>query len=409
MFNGIREIMKQMARKNRKVLELRASLKTLEETRGEYMEQLQGLVNTAKTEVRAMTDEEQQKFNDLEKKIKDIDTSIAMEKRAIELAVNKNKADNKSGDEGKTDAEKRAIAEESEFEDFIRGVVREDRAETTMSATENGAVIPTSIANRIIARIQDSCPIFQLATQYPVPGTLTIPVYDEETQAITMAYADEFNALQSTSGKFTNITLTGFLAGALTKVSKKLVNNSKFDIVSFVVSKMAEAAVLFIEKELLNGTAGKITGLSDVKHKVTAAAAVAITADELIDLQEEVIDVYQKDAIWIMNRKTRKAIRKLKDNDGNYILNRDMNAKWGYTLLGKDVYTSDNMPTMEAGKTAIYYGDMSGLAVKLSEAPSVEVLREKYADEHVVGVICWLEMDSKVENQQKIAALQMAS
>ena len=405
MFNGIREIMKQMARKNKKVLELRASLKTLSETRAEYMDQLNALVETAKAEVRAMSEDEQQKFDELEKKIKAIDTSIEMEKRAIDLAVNKTVTENKV----KTEAEQRAVAEEAEFEDYIRGIVREDRAEVTMTATENGATIPTSIANRIIARIQDSCPIFQLATQYPVPGTLTIPVYDEESQSITMAYADEFTALTSSAGKFTNITLTGFLAGALTKVSKKLVNNSKFDIVTFVVSKMAEAAVLFIEKELLNGTNGKIAGLSNVKNFVTAEAAIAITADELIDLQEEVIDAYQKNAIWIMNRKTRKAIRKLKDNDGNYLLNRDMNAKWGYTLLGKDVYTSDSMPVMAAGKVAVYYGDMSGLAVKLSEAPSVEVLREKYADEHVVGVICWLEMDSKVENQQKIAGLKMAS
>lgn len=405
MFNGIREIMKQMARKNKKVLELRASLKNLSEMRAEYMEQLNALVTTAKTEVRALNEEEQQQFNELEKKIKDIDTSIEMEKRAIKLAVNKNVTDNQP----KTEAEQRAAAEEAEFEDYIRGIVREDRAEVTMTAAENGATIPTSIANRIISRIQDSCPIFKLATQYPVPGTLTIPVYDEESQAITMAYADEFTALTSSSGKFTNITLTGFLAGALTKISKKLVNNSKFDIVTFVVSKMAEAAVLFIEKELLNGTEGKIAGLSNVKNYVTAEAAIAITADELIDLQEEVIDAYQSNAIWIMNRKTRKAIRKLKDNDGNYILNRDMNAKWGYTLLGKDVYTSDSMPVMAAGKTAVYYGDMTGLAVKLSEAPSVEVLREKYADEHVVGVICWLELDSKVENQQKIAGLKMAS
>lgn len=405
MFNGIREIMKQMARKNKKVLELRASLKNLSEMRAEYMEQLNALVTTAKTEVRALNEEEQQQFNELEKKIKDIDTSIEMEKRAINLAVNKNVTDNQP----KTEAEQRAVAEEAEFEDYIRGIVREDRAEVTMTAAENGATIPTSIANRIISRIQDSCPIFKLATQYPVPGTLTIPVYDEESQAITMAYADEFTALTSSSGKFTNITLTGFLAGALTKISKKLVNNSKFDIVTFVVSKMAEAAVLFIEKELLNGTEGKIAGLSNVKNYVTAEAAIAITADELIDLQEEVIDAYQSNAIWIMNRKTRKAIRKLKDNDGNYILNRDMNAKWGYTLLGKDVYTSDSMPVMAAGKTAVYYGDMTGLAVKLSEAPSVEVLREKYADEHVVGVICWLELDSKVENQQKIAGLKMAS
>ncbi len=170
---------------------------------------------------------------------------------------------------------------------------------------------------------------------------------------------------------------------------------------------MAEAISKWIEKELLNGTTNKIAGLSGVTQSVTAASATAVTADELIDVQEAVPDVYQGGAIWIMSKKTRTAIRKLKDSDGNYILNKDATAKWGYTLFGKDVYTSDNMPEMAAGKTAIYYGDMSGLAVKLAEDVSIEVLREKFATQHVIGVVGWIEIDSKVENGQKIAKFVM--
>ena len=140
---------------------------------------------------------------------------------------------------------------------------------------------------------------------------------------------------------------------------------------------------------------------------MTAAATTVIVADELIDLQEAIPDMYQKDAIWIMNKATRTAIRKLKDSNGDYILNKDATAKWGYTLFGKDVYVSENMPTMAAGKTAIFYGDMSGLAVKLSEDMSIEVLREKFATQHAIGVVGWIEIDSKVENAQKIAKLVM--
>ena len=109
-----------------------------------------------------------------------------------------------------------------------------------------------------------------------------------------------------------------------------------------------------------------------------------------------------------MNRETRSAIRKLKDSDGNYLLNRDVSAKWGYTLFGKDVYTTDNADTMAAGKTVIFYGDFSGLAVKLSEDASINVLREKYATQHAVGVYAYMEMDAKIENAQKIACLKMA-
>ena len=238
-------------------------------------------------------------------------------------------------------------------------------------------------------------------------GTLTIPSYDESTQKITMAYATEFTALTSTSGKFTSISLGGFLAGALTKISMSLINNSKFDIVSYVIRKMAEAVSEWLENELINGTDGKIEGVSKVTAAVTAAAATAITADELIDLQESIPDKLQPGCIWVMSRATRTAIRKLKDGEGNYLLNKDATAKWGYSLFGHDVYVSQSMPDMAAGKRAVLYLDPTGLAVKVAENPSEQVLREKFADEHAEGVICWMEVDSKVENKQKIAVLDM--
>ena len=276
-----------------------------------------------------------------------------------------------------------------------------------MTTGDNGAVIPSSIANKIIEKVKEISPLYSLANKYNVGGTLTIPQYDESTQKITMAYATEFVALTSTSGKFVSISLAGFLAGALTKVSVSLVNNSKFDIVSYAIRKMADAVAEWLENELINGTAAKITGLSDVAATVTAASAVAITADELIDVQESIPDKLQAGCIWIMSRATRKAIRKLKDGEQNYLLNKDATSKWGYSLFGHDVYVSDSMPEMAAGKNAVLYLDPAGLAVKISENASVQVLREKYADEHAVGVITWLEIDSKVENKQMISKLQM--
>ena len=152
-----------------------------------------------------------------------------------------------------------------------------------------------------------------MATRYTLAGTLSIPYYDEETQAISMAYATEFTDLASTSGKFLSIELKGYLAGALSKVSRSLINNSQFDIVSYVINEVSIAAAKWIENQLINGTASKIDGLAaGVTQVVTTASATAITADELIDLQETIPDVYQDNACWVMNKATRTAIRKLK-------------------------------------------------------------------------------------------------
>lgn len=379
--------------------------KKLMEQRAALQAELQQLLDTAQNEERAMSEEETTKFDELESKIKSIDATIKAEERARDLSLNVHS--NKHHEELR--AEERAAAEEKVFADYIRGVVSENRADVNMTTGDNGAVIPTSIANKIIKKVYDICPIYQLADRYNVGGTLSIPYYDESTSAITMAYATEFAELEAKAGKFLSIELKGFLAGALTKVSKSLINNNVFDIVNFVINQMAENIAKWIENECLNGTSDKIDGIAKASQVVTAAAATAITGDELIDLQEQVPDAYQTSCIWIMNKATRSAIRKLKNSDGDYLLQKDATARWGYKLFGADVYCSDNMSKMAAGKTAVVYGDMSGLAVKVSEDINIEVLREKYATQHAVGVVGWLEMDAKIENQQKIAVLKMAA
>lgn len=387
----------------RRYMQFRAEdLKSLTEQRAELVQQMKDLTATAETEKRAFSQEEDQKFDDLDRQVKTLDSTIEKLERARNLKLNVTSTT-------KHEELKQEELEERAFAAYIRGEKYQERADVNLTTGDNGAVIPTSIAQKIIKKVVDICPIYQRATRYNVGGTLSIPYYDEDTKTIEMAYATEFQDLESTSGKFGSIELKGFLAGALSKVSKSLVNNSQFDIVSFVVTAMAEAISRWIEKELLHGTADKVAGLSTVKQAITAAAATAITADELIDVQEAIPDAYQAGAIWIMNKATRTAIRKLKDKDGNYILNKDATAKWGYTLFGKEVYTSDNMSAMGAGETAIYYGDMTGLAVKLSEDVSIEILREKFATQHAIGVVGWIEIDSKVENAQKIAKLVMKS
>jgi HK97 family phage major capsid protein len=66
------------------------------------------------------------------------------------------------------------------------------------------------------------------------------------------------------------------------------------------------------------------------------------------------------------------------------------------------------MPEIATGNTVIYYGDFKGLATKFSENINIQVLRERYADEHADGVIGWFEFDSTVEDNQKLAKLTMA-
>lgn len=385
-------------------------MKKLIETRGQKLIEMDDLLKKAQEEGRAFTEDEQAQFDKLEGEVRALNATIAAQQRRAAAGATEEDPNKEDGEEEtEEEKKKREKGEERAFASFIRGQV-ENRADTNLTVTDNGAVIPTSIANKIIEMVYDISPIVQRASRYNVAGTVVIPYYDEKSQKITVAYADEFAELESSAGKFASIELKDFLAGALSKISKSLLKKSNFNLVSFTIRKMAEAFAQWLEGECINGTTDKITGMDKGITQITnAATAGKITADELIDTQDDVPDVFQKDAIWVMNRKTRTAIRKLKDTDGNFLLNRDLNAKWGYTLLGKDVYTTDNVAAMTAGKTAVYYGDLSGLAVKISEDLNIQVLREKYATQHAIGVVGWMAADAKVEHTQKLSKLVMAA
>jgi HK97 family phage major capsid protein len=383
--------------------------KELNEKKNDLITRAEEVLNKAKGEKRELTPDEAQELAEIRDDVRKIKETLELkgffDKEGGEKPVEKVEIEKEVG-------ETRALeeADEKAFESYIRGTFTNERATNlTPAANSGGVTIPQTIANRIIKKVYDLCPILERSTKYNVKGKLELPYYDESTQSITVGWATEFQELESNVGKFTSVELTGYLAGALSLISRSLINNSQFDIVGFVVDRMAYDISRFIENALLNGS-GSVTGLSTVSNVVTAADDDTITADELIAVQGKVKDVFQANAIWIMNEETRTALRQLKSNTGSYMLTEiyDLASPFKNMLLGKPVYVSDNMPTMGAGKTAIYYGDMRGLATKFSEDINIEVLREKYATQHAYGVVGWLEFDSKIEDPQKIAAIKMA-
>lgn len=383
-------------------------LKNMIERKNERITRAEEILKGAETEKRELTDDEAAELAEIRDDIQKIKAALkindelgADDKQPKEEA--KPMADNTDKPQDNAQRELRA------FEAYLRGdkVMQERAGELTL--TDNGAVIPTSIANQIVKKVYDVAPVLQKSQKYNVKGKLPLPYYDATNGGIKVAYAQEFTPLASSNGEFKSIELSGYLAGALSKISNSLINNSQFDIVSFVVNQMGEDIARWIEHELLIGTAEKVAGLSGITNTTTAAAANAITADEIVNLKDSIKDVYQANAVWVMSNKTRTALRLLKGTDGHYLLQDDITSEFGSTLLGKPIYVSDNMPEIGTGTAPIYYGDLTGLATKFTENISTQILREKYADEHATGVVAWFEFDAKVQDAQKLAKLVMAS
>ena len=398
-------------------------LKYLDEQRAENQNKMQEILDKAKSEKRALSEEEIAKFNELKKLILEIDATINAEEEAREMDIEEKK-EKPAGEVPAEDKEERK--EERAFVDFI--VTGEERATSPgLSYGNNGAIVPTTIAKKIIEKVKELSPVYEKVEKFSTKGTLEIPVYgsdngvDSPTGDVNVAYqGDEFTALVAGQGKFTSIELKGYSHGALSVISRKLLNNADINVTNFLTSKMAQAFAEFWEKELLVGTGAAnnhMTGAISTTNLVatgntTYTAANAAKIDNLISLQLAIPQQYQKNAMWIMNKAVFAELRKAKDGAGNYYLayGKGITSGFEWQFLGKPVYVSENMPeATTAGNIPVLYGDFSGMAMKISQNLEIQLMREKYIDKNAIGIVGWAECDSKIQNHQMIAGLKMAA
>lgn len=398
-------------------------LKYLTEKRVENQEQMQKILNMAKSEKRALSEEEITKFNELKKLINEIDATIKAEEDSRKIDIEDKK---EVSEETKTSGNKEVQSEERAFTEYI--VNGKERADSPgMSYGSNGAIVPTTIAKKIIEKVKELSPIYEKVEKFHTKGTLEIPVYDADLSAdsgtgnVNVAYqGDEFTSLVAGQGKFTSVELKGYAHGALSVVSRKLLNNTDINVTNFLTNKIAQAFAEFWEKELLVGTGSAnnhMTGAIATTNLVatgntTYTAANAAKIDNLISLQLAVPQQYQKNAMWIMNKEVFTELRKAKDGNGNYYMayGKGLTGGFDWEFLGKPVYISENMPDAEsANNVPILYGDFSGMAMKISQDLEIQLMREKYIDKNAIGIVGWAECDSKIQNNQMIAGLKMAA
>ena len=403
----------------KRIPEYRAeSIKSLVEKRGALLREMNEMITNSKNETRALTAEEENRFGEIENEIRAIDRTVDAEKRAANLASSLKEGDISGADSSTPETR---VSEERAFIEYIKngGKEGEIRAgEQNITLGNNGAIIPTSISSKIIKKVEEICPIFSGATGYSVKGTLKVPTWsDADGHNVTVGFQNEFTEITADAGKFTSVDLTGYLAGALTLIGRSVINNSEIDVLSFVVDVMGDKIASFIEKILLlestaaNSSGGTVSGALSTSTTITSASATAITADELIDLQSKIPTIYQANACWTMNPETFSTVRKLKNDTGDYLLQTAPNivGSFPYMLLGKPVYLSDNMPKIGAGNKVVLYGDYKGLSVNMRQKIEMQVLTEKYATKHAIGLVSWFEIDSKVTNSQQLATLAMKS
>lgn len=374
-------------------------MKALVEKRNALLDEMEAVVASMKTETRSITDAESARITEIKAEIRSIDASLALEEevRGMEKTIVVKDA------VVQTAAEVRALeeaAEEKRFLDFIQGDTR------ALDVASNGAVIPKTIANRVIDKVINISPLLSNVEVFRVKADLSFPIYDYTQH--TTAYATEFTDLTVSGGVFTQVTLTNLIIGTLTKIGKSLINRSEIDVTSYIVNAIAKSIALFLENELIIGVggAGKLKGLKqiDPTQVTTGATTLVIDPAELLTLQMKIPQAQMSNLKWLMHPNTLAYLQGLKASTGQFLMGTNLSENGSYVLLGKEVMLSDAMPQIGVGALEIYYGDFTGLYFKVTSDVQVQVLNELYATQYAVGIAAFAEVDAAIIEKTKIVA-----
>jgi len=227
----------------------------------------------------------------------------------------------------------------------------------------------------------------------------------------TASWIDEEGAIPESEDSFGQVSIGAYKLGTMIKVSEELLNDSVFELEPYISREFARRIGNKEEEAFFTGDgSGKPTGLlastGGAQLGVTAASATAITIDEMLDLFYSLKSPYRNKAAFIMNDATVKAIRKLKDGQGQYLWQPSLQAGTPDTILNKPLHTSAYVPAIEAGAKTIAFGDFSYYWVADRQGRVFKRLNELYAVTGQVGFVATQRVDGKLILPEAIKVLK---
>ena len=275
--------------------------------------------------------------------------------------------------------------------------------------TEGGYLVPDEFERTLIEALEEENIFRTLAKVITTSsGDRKIPVVATKG---TAAWVDEEAPIPESDDAFTQVSIGAYKLATLIKVSEELLNDSVFNLESYIAKEFARRIGAKEEEAFFTGDGdGKPTGIFNAtggaEVGVTAAPATAITADELMDLFYSLRSPYRKKAVFVTNDGTIKAIRKLKDGNGQYLWQPSIAAGQPDTILNRPVKTSAFVPTIEAAAKTIAFGDFGYYWVADRQGRSFQRLNELFAVTGQVGFKGTQRVDGKLILPEAIKVLQ---
>ena len=275
--------------------------------------------------------------------------------------------------------------------------------------TEGGYLVPDEFERNLVESLEEENIFRSLANVITTSsGDRKIPVVASKG---TASWIDEEGAIAESDDSFGQVSIGAYKLGTLIKVSEELLNDSVFNLEAYISKEFARRIGNKEEEAFFTGDgSGKPTGIfaatGGAQLGVTTAGTTVITLDEVLDLFYSLKASYRNKAVFVLNDATIKAIRKLKDGQGQYLWQPSIQAGTPDTILNRPLYTSSYVPAIAAGAKTIAFGDFSYYWVADRQGRVFKRLNELYAVTGQVGFVATQRVDGKLILPEAIKVLQ---
>lgn len=319
------------------------------------------------------------------------------------------------------DAWTRAGCDATELSTEHRALLRrgfvEQRTQLAGSNVAGGYTVPRELAGEIVQTMRDWGPMYDgNVVREIVTGSgneFDVPTNDDTGKsAKDMAENDDIADDNADDMEFGQKRLDAFVdVTSWIKLSFVLMQDSAFDLEAFLADAIGERLGRKANRRLTVGT-----GNSQANGIVTAstlgkqaAAAAAIAADELLDLQHSVNAAYRRSpkCAWMFADKSLLVLRKLKDGQGNFLWQLgDIRTDQPDRILGKPYHINDDVPEMATGAKPIIFGDLGRYWVRKVGSPLIGTVRERFWPK--VGLAGLIRYDGELMDDAAVKHLKMA-
>ena len=269
-----------------------------------------------------------------------------------------------------------------------------------------GYLVPDEYDRRLIDVLDEENVLRGLATTIRTSGERKINIAATKPAAL---WVEEGGALTFGDATFDQKLLDAHKLHVAIKITEELLADNAFQLEDYIIAQFGKAIANAEEDAFLNGDGdGKPTGLfADAQVGVTIDT-VEIEADDVIDLIYKLKRPYRKKASFIANDSTLAVLRKLKDENGNYLWQPSLQNGEPDRILGYAIRTSQFAPKLAAGKVALAFGDFSYYNIGDRGHRTLQVLKELFAGNGMVGYVMKERVDGLLVLPEAVQVLKVS-